>query len=78
MMKKKCKNKAIIHFVKDRPGHDLRYAINSKKIRNTLKWKPKINLTNGLVNTIDWYLRNKNYFKNLKGNKHKLRLGLNI
>ena len=77
MMKKKCKNKAIIHFVKDRPGHDLRYAINSKKIRNTLKWKPKINLTNGLLKTIDWYLQNKDYFKNLKGNKHKLRLGLN-
>ena len=78
MMKKKCKNKAIIHFVKDRPGHDLRYAINSTKIRNTLNWKPKINLTNGLLKTIDWYLQNKDYFKNLKGNKHKLRLGLNI
>ena len=77
MMKKKCKNKAITHFVKDRPGHDLRYAINSTKIRNTLNWKPKINLTNGLLKTIDWYLQNKDYFKNLKGNKHKLRLGLN-
>ena len=78
IMKKKSNNKAIIHFVKDRPGHDLRYAINSLKIRKKFKWKPKIKLTDGLLSTIDWYLLNKNYFKNLKGNKHKLRLGLKI
>jgi dTDP-glucose 4,6-dehydratase len=48
----------LITFVKDRPGHDLRYAINSSKIRRELGWKPAHNFEDGLRSTINWYLRN--------------------
>ena len=53
-----------IKFVKDRPGHDLRYALNSKKIYKELKWKNKINLNKGLHDTFNWYLNNKKFFWN--------------
>ena len=75
-MRKKIKNKSKFIFVKDRPGHDLRYALNSKKMQKQFNWRPKIKLINGLSTTIDWYLQNNNYFKNLKGNAHRYRLGL--
>ena len=78
IMKKKCENKAKYVFVKDRPGHDFRYALNSNKIRKKFKWRQKINLKDGLETTIDWYIQNKNYFKALKDNSHRYRLGLNI
>ena len=48
-----------IKFVRDRPGHDIRYALDSKKILNKLKWKSKINLKKGLENTFNWYLENQ-------------------
>ncbi len=47
----------LIQFVADRPGHDLRYAINTTKIKNELEWKPQYNLTEGLRETIYWYLQ---------------------
>ena len=50
-----------IEFVKDRPGHDLRYAINSNKLRKEIKWKPKINISRGLEKTLNWYLENQKY-----------------
>ena len=65
---KDFKNKKIkigknvkIKFVKDRPGHDFRYALNSKKIKRELKWKPKTNLSVGVSKTVDWYLNNKKF-----------------
>ena len=78
LMKKKYNFNPKIIFVKDRPGHDLRYALNSKKIRAKLNWKPKINLVKGLSETIDWYIQNQKYFKNLKNKSHTRRLGLKI
>ena len=54
-----------IKFVKDRPGHDMRYAINSNKIKNELKWKPKVNFMDGLEKTFDWYKDNQKYYSNL-------------
>ena len=65
-----------INFVKDRPGHDFRYALNSKKIFKELKWKSKISLIPGLINTFKWYLNNKNYFKNVSKKLYTNRLGL--
>ena len=47
----------LIHFVKDRPGHDFRYSINSKKIMRHLKWQPSFKLERGLKLTINWYLK---------------------
>ena len=70
------KTKSKIKYVKDRPAHDFRYALNSKKIKKELKWKPKINLSNGLKNTFNWYLNNINFFSNVSAKLYDKRLGL--
>ena len=54
-----------IEFVKDRPGHDVRYALNSKKILNKLGWKTKMNFKKGLEKTFLWYLKNEKYYKSI-------------
>ena len=69
-------NKVKITFVKDRPGHDLRYALNSNKIRSKLKWSNKINIKNGLLKTLNWYENNKFFYKMVKNKRFKDRLGL--
>jgi dTDP-glucose 4,6-dehydratase len=68
--------KSKVQFVKDRPGHDLRYALNSKKIRSKLKWSNSINIKEGLLKTINWYENNKDFYKMIKNKKFKNRLGL--
>ncbi len=65
-----------IKFVKDRPGHDFRYALNSKKIFRKLKWKSKINLKKGLENTFNWYFQNMKYYTTLKKKDITKRLGV--
>ena len=65
-----------IKFVKDRPGHDLRYALNSKKIKTKLKWIPKTSIIEGLNKTFLWYYNNQKYFKNLKKKDIVKRLGI--
>ena len=65
-----------IKFVKDRPGHDFRYALNSNKIKRKLKWKPKINLNTGLTNTFKWYFNNMEFFKTISKKHYNKRLGL--
>ena len=74
----KIGDKTKIKFVKDRPGHDVRYALNSHKIISKLKWKPKINIEEGLKLTINWYLTNKSFLKNISKKNYEKRLGLNI
>ena len=64
-----------IKFVKDRPGHDLRYALNSNKLIYNIKWRPKTNIVNGLKKTFDWYLKNPGYFSNIKKKDIIKRLG---
>ena len=64
-----------IKFVKDRPGHDLRYAINSNKLRKELKWNPKTKINNGLEKTFDWYINNSEYFSKLNKKDITSRLG---
>ena len=68
------KNVAI-KFVKDRPGHDIRYALNSNKLIKNLKWKPKVNINNGLNKTFDWYLNNPGYYSSLRKKDITERLG---
>jgi len=65
-----------IKFVKDRPGHDLRYALNSEKIKTKLKWVPKTSIIEGLNKTFLWYYSNQKYFKNLKKKDIVKRLGV--
>ena len=67
-----------IEFVKDRPGHDIRYALNSNKLIKELKWKPKTSFETGLIKTFDWYLNNVNYFSSLNKKDILKRIGLNI
>jgi len=74
----KIGSKTKIKFVKDRPGHDFRYALNNNKIYKKLKWKAKINFETGLKETITWYLNNKRFLKNISKKKYDKRLGLKI
>ena len=66
----------LIEFVKDRPGHDIRYALNSKKLINELKWKPKTNFMTGLKKTFEWYLENPSYYSSIKIKNATKRIGL--
>ena len=68
-------NKVKINFVKDRPGHDIRYALNSNKIKKELKWKSKISFEKGIKLTFDWYNNNKRYYKTLSRKDIINRLG---
>ena len=72
----KINKKVKIKFVKDRPGHDFRYALNSKKIFNKFAWKAKIPLDLGLVQTFNWYLNNKAFFNSVSKKLYINRLGL--
>jgi len=69
------KNNVKIKFVKDRPGHDFRYALNSNKIKSKLKWIPKYTFEKGIMKTFKWYLDNQNYFKNFSKKDITKRLG---
>jgi dTDP-glucose 4,6-dehydratase len=55
----------LIRFVKDRPGHDLRYAIDASKINTTLGWEPSVTFEQGLALTVDWYLNNSEWLHNV-------------
>ena len=71
----KTGRKVKILFVKDRPGHDFRYALNSNKIKNNLNWKPRTNFRQGIKLTFEWYLKNKDYYKSLSKRDIIKRLG---
>jgi dTDP-glucose 4,6-dehydratase len=61
----KGESEKLITFVKDRPGHDLRYAIDATKINKELGWKPSVTFPEGLAKTIDWYLNNETWLKHV-------------
>ena len=65
-----------IKFVKDRPGHDKRYAINSSKIKNKIGWKSKISFEEGLKKTFSWYLENQRYYSKLNKKDITKRIGV--
>lgn len=68
--------KSLITFVTDRPGHDLRYAINASKIKNELGWEPRENFESGFRKTVQWYLKNQDWWESiLSGNYNLERLG---
>lgn len=81
ILKNLHKSEDLIQYVKDRPGHDRRYAIDSSKIKNELCWQPTFKFEEAIVHTIDWYLKNKTwweriisgeyqkYYENLYGNR---------
>lgn len=59
------KSEDLIEYVKDRPGHDRRYAIDSSKIQNELGWKPEYSFEEAIAKTIDWYLQNKEWWQRI-------------
>jgi dTDP-glucose 4,6-dehydratase len=61
----------LITYVKDRPGHDLRYAIDASKINKELGWKPTVTFEEGLSNTIDWYLENKEWMEKVTSGEYQ-------
>ena len=68
-------NKIKISYVKDRPGHDVRYALDSRKIRQELKFQPKTSFKTGIKLTFEWYKNNKSYYKSLSKKDILKRLG---
>jgi dTDP-glucose 4,6-dehydratase len=64
-------HKSLITFVKDRPGHDLRYAIDTSKINREFGWKPKETFETGLEKTIKWYLENQPWVNSVKTGKYR-------
>ena len=69
--------KSKIVFIKDRPGHDLRYALNSKKIKKKLGWSTTININKGLSSTLEWFNNNKKFYTLIKNKNFANRLGKN-
>jgi len=65
------KPKSLLSFVKDRPGHDRRYALNCRKIKSELGWKPQISLEDGLQQTIEWYRANRAWLDGVRGGEYR-------
>jgi dTDP-glucose 4,6-dehydratase len=60
----------LITYVKDRPGHDLRYAIDASKINKELAWKPSVTFEQGLEKTINWFLSNEEWLNNVTSGEY--------
>ena len=64
-------SEALIRFVKDRPGHDARYAIDASKIQNEFGWQPAVDLVSGLEKTVDWYLANEEWLAHVTSGQYQ-------
>jgi len=71
MVLRQGKPESLITFVKDRPGHDRRYAIDASKIKRELGWQPKISFEQGLRKTIDWYCTNRGWWEKIKTGEYR-------
>ncbi len=69
--RKEGESQELITFVKDRPGHDLRYAIDARKINKELGWKPSVTFEEGLEITIDWYFDNQDWLDHVTSGDYK-------
>ncbi len=69
--REKGTSETLITYVKDRPGHDLRYAIDATKIKNDLGWEPSLTFEEGLKKTIRWYLNNEGWLKNVTSGEYQ-------
>lgn len=65
------KDESLITYVKDRPGHDMRYAIDPTKIHNELGWEPETLFNEGIQKTIDWYLNNREWWQKILSGEYK-------
>ena len=64
-------SESLITYVKDRPGHDLRYAIDASKINKELGWSPTVTFEEGLSETIDWYLSNEDWLNSVTSGNYQ-------
>jgi len=71
ILKRLKKPKSLIKHVKDRPGHDRRYAIEAKKIMTELRWRPSVSFEEGISRTIDWYLQNQKWLTNVVSGEYQ-------
>jgi len=71
ILKSLGKSEDLITYVKDRPGHDRRYAIDSSKLEGELRWKPAIDFEAGMQETIDWYCRNTRWVQNVRSGEYR-------
>ncbi|MBQ9023722.1 MAG: dTDP-glucose 4,6-dehydratase [Bacilli bacterium] len=71
ILKQMQKSENLIEFVTDRPGHDLRYAIDSTKVEKQLDWDRTYNFEDGIKETVDWYLDNQEWIDNIKSGEYK-------
>lgn len=75
------KDDSLINFVTDRPGHDMRYAIDATKMQEELSWQPLVKFDDGIVKTVNWYLENREWWENILSgeylNNYKKIIGYN-
>jgi len=65
------KPESLMLFVQDRPGHDRRYALDSRKIRRELGWQPRVSFEDGIVRTIDWYRLNSSWLDHARSGEYR-------
>ena len=71
ILKELNKPESLIKFVNDRPGHDLRYAIDPAKIKRELGWEPETKFNEGIKYTIKWYIENREWWENILNGEYK-------
>jgi dTDP-glucose 4,6-dehydratase len=71
ILKKLGKPENLINFVKDRPGHDRRYAISAAKIRDELGWNPRTSFEEGLQSTVNWYLEHQSWWESVRSGEYR-------
>lgn len=71
LKREKGTSEKLINYVKDRAGHDLRYAIDSTKLKNELGWEPSLQFKEGISKTIDWYLNNKEWLNHVTSGEYQ-------
>jgi dTDP-glucose 4,6-dehydratase len=71
ILKAMGRNEEMIEHIKDRKGHDKRYAIDFTKIKNELGWEPTVTFEEGITETIDWYKKNENRWRNIKSGEYQ-------
>jgi len=69
--RKEGESEELITFVKDRAGHDMRYAIDASKVKKELGWEPKTDFPTGLEKTVDWYLTNKEWLESVTSGQYQ-------
>jgi dTDP-glucose 4,6-dehydratase len=71
ILKELCKSETLIQYVKDRPGHDRRYAIDASKIKKMLGWEPTIRFEDGIKETIQWYIEHRTWWQRIKSGEYR-------